>query len=307
MIHGWFAWIPARLTAVGYATAGNFDEAFAALRRAWLDADGVLVLRDQHLSPEHHIAFSRRFGALEKHVLATYLLPGHPEIYRVSNKVKDGKPEGRSNAGTYWHSDLSYMRPAAMASLLYAVEIPATGGDTMFASMYAAYEALLPGMRAMLGGLRAVHSGARAFGPKATYNNEGRDAKFKLSEIALEEVEHPVICTHAGSGRKYLYVNGGFTVRFADMTEAESKPLLDYLTQHAAKPEFTCRFNWRPGAMTFWANLCTQHFAINDYDGQRRLMPADLLLVKHSHVTCHPPRRFDLRQWNLRSRRALGS
>ena len=118
------------------------DEAFAALRRAWLDADGVLVLRDQHLSPEHHIAFSRRFGALEKHVLATYLLPGHPEIYRVSNKVKDGKPEGRSNAGTYWHSDLSYMRPAAMASLLYAVEIPATGGDTMFANMYAAYDGL---------------------------------------------------------------------------------------------------------------------------------------------------------------------
>ena len=96
--------------------------------------------------------------------------------------------------------------------------------------------------------------------------------KFKLSEIALREVVHPVICTHAGSGRKYLYVNRGFTMRFVDMTEAESQPLLDFLWRHAARPEFTCRFNWRPGAMAFWDNLCTQHFAVNDYHGQRRLM-----------------------------------
>jgi taurine dioxygenase len=93
-----------------------------------------------------------------------------------------------------------------------------------------------------------------------------------LSEVALEEVEHPVICTHADSGRKYLYVNGGFTMRFKDMTEAESAPLLEYLLKHAARPEFTCRFKWRPGAMAFWDNLCTQHLAINDYHGQRRLM-----------------------------------
>jgi taurine dioxygenase len=142
----------------------------------------------------------------------------------------------------------------------------------MFASMYAAYDALSPGMQKMLSGLKAVHSGIRAFGPKAQDNNEGWDAQFKLSEIALKMVEHPVICTHAGSGRKYLYVNRGFTIRFANMTEAESRPLLDYLYAHAARPEFTCRFNWRPGAMAFWDNLCTQHFAVNDYHGQRRLM-----------------------------------
>jgi taurine dioxygenase len=156
--------------------------------------------------------------------------------------------------------------------MLYAKELPTRGGDTMFASMYAAYDALSPGMQKMLSGLKAIHSGIRAFGPKAQDNNEGRDAQFKLSEIALKEVEHPVICTHAGSGRKYLYVNRGFTIRLANMTEAESKPLLDYLYAHAARPEFTCRFNWRPGAIAFWDNLCTQHFALNDYHGSRRLM-----------------------------------
>jgi taurine dioxygenase len=241
------------------------DSAMAEVRQAFFD-HGVVFFMDQDLTPEQHLSFARRFGAIEVNKFFE-AVDGYPEIAQVRKEAGDVK-----NIGGGWHTDHSYDEIPAMGSMLYAKELPAYGGDTMFASMYAAYEALSPGMRAMLGGLRAVHSGARAFGPKATYNNEGRDAKFKLSEIALEEVEHPVICTHAGSGRKYLYVNGGFTVRFADMTEAESKPLLDYLIQHAAKPEFTCRFNWRPGAMTFWDNLCTQHFAINDYDGQRRLM-----------------------------------
>ncbi|MFP6749596.1 MAG: TauD/TfdA family dioxygenase [Alphaproteobacteria bacterium] len=241
------------------------NSTMAEVRQAYFD-HGVVFFMDQDLTPEQHLAFARRFGAIDINKFFE-AVDGYPEIAQVRKEADDVK-----NIGGGWHTDHSYDEIPAMGSMLYAKELPAYGGDTMFASMYAAHEALSPGMRAMLGGLRAVHSGARAFGPKATYNNEGRDAKFKLSDIALEEVEHPVICTHAGSGRKYLYVNGGFTMRFANMTEAESKPLLDYLIQHAAKPEFTCRFNWRPGAMAFWDNLCTQHFAINDYDGQRRLM-----------------------------------
>jgi taurine dioxygenase len=190
---------------------------------------------------------------------------GYPEVAEVRKE-----PDDSYNIGGSWHTDHSYDATPALGSMLYAKTLPERGGDTMFASMYAAYDALSSGMVDMLSGLRAVHSGARAFGPKATSNDRG--AKFKLSETALAEVEHPVICTHAESGRKYLYVNRGFTLRFANMTEDESKPLLEFLFQHAARPEFTCRFNWRPGAMAFWDNLCTQHFAVNDYHGQTRLM-----------------------------------
>ena len=133
------------------------DALFGEIRKAWLDSNGVMVFRNQTLTPDQHVAFSKRFGPLEKHVLAKYLLPGYPEIYRVSNKVKDGEPQGREKAGTYWHSDLSYMRPPALASLLYGIEIPPVGGDTMFCSLYAAYDGLSPAMQAFLEGLTAVH------------------------------------------------------------------------------------------------------------------------------------------------------
>ena len=238
------------------------DEAFAALRRAWLDADGVLVLRDQHLSPEHHIAFSRRFGALEKHVLATYLLPGHPEIYRVSNKVKDGKPEGRSNAGTYWHSDLSYMRPAAMASLLYAVEIPATGGDTMFANMYAAYDGLAEDTKRRIADLHAMHD--FGFAARGVFSAEHATSD-QLG--ALPAVEHPVVRTHPETGRRVLFVNPGFTSHIAGLGTDESGALLDELFRHATDDKFVYRHKWRVRDLVMWDNRCTMHHAINDYEG----------------------------------------
>lgn len=241
------------------------NSTMADVRQAFFD-HGVVFFMDQDLTPEQHLAFARRFGGID---VNKFFEPvdGYPEIAQVRKEADDV-----NNIGGAWHTDHSYDAEPALGSMMYAKELPTRGGDTMFASMYAAYEALSPGMKKLLDGMKAVHSGARAFGPKAIQNNEGRDAKFKLSAIALDEVEHPVICTHADTGRKYLYVNRGFTMRFANMTEDESNPLLGFLIQHAAKPEFTCRFNWQPGAMAFWDNLCTQHFAINDYNGQRRLM-----------------------------------
>jgi taurine dioxygenase len=249
----------------GVDLAAELDDGeMATVRQAFVD-HGVVFFMDQDLTPEQHLDFARRFGHIDINKFFENV-DGYPEIAQVRKEVEDTK-----NIGGGWHTDHSYDEEPAMGSMLYAKELPARGGDTMFASMYAAYEALSPGMQAMLDGLRAVHSGARAFGPKSD-TNVARAAQMKLSEIALKEVTHPVVCTHAESGRKFLYVNGGFTTRFANMTEAESAPLLKFLLQHAARPEFTCRFQWRPGALAFWDNLCTQHMAINDYHGQRRLM-----------------------------------
>jgi len=250
----------------GVDLAAELDNStMATVRQAFFNY-GVVFFMDQDLTSDQYLVFARRFGGIDVNNFFE-AVDGYPEIAQVRKEADD-----TNNIGGAWHTDHSYDAEPALGSMLYAKELPTRGGDTMFASMYAAYDALSPGMQKMLSGLKAVHSGIRAFGPKAQDNNEGWDAQFKLSEIALKMVEHPVICTHAGSGRKYLYVNRGFTIRFANMTEAESRPLLDYLYAHAARPEFTCRFNWRPGAMAFWDNLCTQHFAINDYHGQRRLM-----------------------------------
>ena len=175
---------------------------FGELRRAWCDAGGVLVFRDQKLTPDQHVAFSRRFGPLEEHVMATYLLPGHPEIYRVSNKIENGEPQGRAKAGVYWHSDLSYRRPASLASLLYGIEIPPTGGDTMFCSLTAVHDALSPAMRAMLGGLSAVHD----FGHASRASFKGGPASRQQLD-ATPPVEHPVVTTHPETGQKALFVN----------------------------------------------------------------------------------------------------
>ena len=247
---------------IGADLAKPMDDAlFAAVRKAWLDASGVLVFRDQVLTPEQHIAFSRRLGPLEKHVLAKYLLPGYPEIYRVSNKVKDGEPQGREKAGTYWHSDLSYMRPPALASLLYGIEIPPVGGDTMFCSLYAAHDALSPTMRRLLEKLYAVHD--FAFASRGVFRAE-QASREQLD--AAPPVEHPVIATHPETGRKVLFVNPGFTSRIVGMEEAESRALLDFLFRHMTQPEFIYRHVWSERDLMMWDNRCTMHYAIADYD-----------------------------------------
>lgn len=237
------------------------DALFGEVNQAWLDANGVLVFRDQTLSPEQHVAFSRRFGPLEKHVLAKYLLPGFPEIYRVSNKVENGEPQGREKAGTYWHSDLSYTNPPALASLLYGIEIPPVGGDTMFCSLHAAYDALSPRMRDILEGLSAVHD----FG----YASRGVFKAEQANQSQLDAapaVEHPVITTHPETGRKALFVNPGFTSHIVDLHPGESRALLDYLFAHMTQPEFIYRHRWSVRDLVMWDNRCTMHYAIADYD-----------------------------------------
>ena len=192
-------------------------DAFEALEAA-LAEYGVLVFRNQHLTPAQHVAFSRRFGSLETHVISEALLEGYPEIYVVSNVVEDGKPKGRPYAGTYWHSDLSYKEVPAMGSMMYALQIPEIGGDTMFANMYLAYDTLSVGLQRMLAQLSAVHD----FGHADNRYFSKRGAAARLNEAEKKKtppVEHPVVRTHPETGNEALFVNGNYVTRFDGWTE----------------------------------------------------------------------------------------
>ena len=225
---------------------------------------GVLVFRDQHLNPSQQIGFSRNFGDLETHVISEALLEGHPEIYVVSNVVEDGKPKGRSYAGTYWHSDLSYTPTPTMGSIMYALRIPEIGGDTMFANMHLAYESLSDGLKRTLNGLEAVHDYGNA--ERRFFGDRGAAARRSEAQTQRSPpANHPVVRIHPVSGRKVLFVNPGFTSRFVEMTEEESLPLLEFLFQHATQPAFVYRHRWQVNDVVFWDNRCTIHQAIRDY------------------------------------------
>ena len=227
----------------------------------------VLFFRDQSLSPERQIAFARRFGALEEHDFVRGMAE-HPEIIRV---VREADERGL-NFGGGWHSDVTHQAAPALGSVLYAVEVPPFGGDTLFANQYLAYESLSAGMRRMLDGLTGIHTARGPFGPQGRSKTNWQNMEVQTSEKALTETEHPVVRTHPETGRKALFVNRTFTVRFKEMTEQESRPLLEFLFQHASQERFTCRFRWSAGSVSFWDNRCVLHHALNDYSGYRREM-----------------------------------
>ena len=236
----------------------------AALRAA-LGEHGVLFFRDQELTEAQHIAFAEQFAKININRFFR-AVEGWPQIAEVRKE-----PEQTKNIGGGWHTDHSYDDIPALGSLLYAREVPPSGGDTIFASMFAAYDALSDGLKRTLEGLRAVHSSRHVFGTQA---KRGDDLKDRLgnAEAATQDAVHPMVIRHPISGKKALYVNRGFTTHIEGWTVEESKPLLEYLYQHGARPEFSCRFNWAPGSMAFWDNRATWHLAVNDYQGHRRLM-----------------------------------
>jgi taurine dioxygenase len=238
---------------------------FSEIRQAFHD-HSVIFFRDQHITPEQHIAFARRFGPINVNRFFT-AVPGHPEISEVRKE-----PEQKKNIGEVWHTDHSYDQVPALGSMLVARDVPDHGGDTMFASMYAAYDALSDGLKRTLEGLRAVHSSRHIFGRDAAYH--GNDLKDRLHnpDAATQDAVHPMVIRHPETGRKALYVNCNFTVGIEGWTKEESAGLLGFLYQHGQRPEFTCRFRWRNGSIALWDNRSTWHFAINDYQGQRRLM-----------------------------------
>ncbi len=246
--------------------AGISAEQFKEIRRAFVDYS-VIFFRDQDISPDQHIEFAERWGEINVNRFFRPV-PTHPRIAEVRKE-----PEQQANIGSMWHTDHSYDQVPAMGSILYAREVPSVGGDTLFASMYAAYDALSDGMKKMLSTMRAEHSSRHAFGEQAYVGIE-EDVGDRLGNpaAATQDAVHPVIIRHPLSGRPALYVNGDFTVKFEGWTREESEPLLQFLYAHAVQNEFTCRFRWRPGSMAIWDNRATHHCALNDYHGERRLM-----------------------------------
>lgn len=241
------------------------EETYTAIRRAWAE-HGVIFFRDQRLSPEQHIAFAESMGTININRFFK-TVPGHPQIAEVRKE-----PAETSNIGGGWHTDHSYDQVPALGSILLAREVPSRGGDTMFACMAQAYDALSDGLKKMLKGLRAVHSSRHVFGLKAHEANPERKNRFVNAESATQDAVHPVVIRHPDTGRPTLYVNGNFTTHFEGWTARESKPLLDFLYAHASRPEFQTRFRWQQGSIAFWDNRATWHYALNDYQGERRLM-----------------------------------
>lgn len=241
------------------------DAAFSELRDVFFDR-GVIVVRDQALTPEDHIAFARRWGDIN---VNRFFRPvdSHPEIAMVLKEA-----DQKLNIGGTWHTDQSYDMAPALGSILYAVEVPPVGGDTLFCSMNAAYEACSEGMQAMLRGLRAHHSSRHAFGAHLKGEEAHIDGRLQNESAATQDALHPVVIAHPETGRPCLYANIDFTTGFEGWTAEESAPLLRQIEEIATRPEYTCRVSWAPGTLAMWDNRAVMHKAINDYQGQRRLM-----------------------------------
>ena len=241
------------------------DETIAAIRRAFVEHQ-VIFFRDQSLTPEQQLAFGRRFGPLNIHPYVKGMAD-HPEVMEI---IKE--PSDRINFGGGWHSDMSFLESPSIGSILYAVQTPDYGGDTLFASQAAAFEALSPGLQKTLEGLSAVHSAGREYAPTGASAQKRGSMQIAEAEGAVGEFVHPMVKVHPETGRKALYVNPAFTMRIEGWSRRESKALLDYLFEHSRFEAFTCRFGWKPGSVAFWDNRSVWHFALNDYPGQRRHM-----------------------------------
>lgn len=241
------------------------DAGFAALEKVFHDRS-VIVIRDQDLTPDDHIAFAERWGTIN---VNRFFKPvdTHPQIATVLKE-----PDQKLNIGGAWHSDHSYDQIPAMGSILYAVETPPAGGDTLFCSMNAAYEACSDGMKAMFRGLRACHTSRLAFGAARVKSEVQEDGRIGNQAAAVQDAVHPVVIAHPYNGRPCLYSNSDFTTHFEGWTAEESAPLLKQIEEIATRPEYTCRVAWRPGTLTMWDNRAVMHKAINDYHGHRRLM-----------------------------------
>jgi taurine dioxygenase len=241
------------------------DEVVAQIRAAFVEHQ-VIFFRDQELSPSQQTAFGRRFGPLNIHPYVSGM-EDHPEVMEI---IKE--PSDKTNFGGGWHSDMSFLETPAIGSILHAIELPDWGGDTLFSSQAAAYEALTPALRATLDTLNAVHSAGREYSSSGHSAQKRASMKVVEAEGAVGEFIHPVVLTHPETGRKALYVNPAFTTKFEGWSMRESKPLLDFLFDHCRSEAFTCRFRWSPGAVAFWDNRSVWHYALNDYPGQRRHM-----------------------------------
>lgn len=256
---------------LGVDLSQNIDDGtFAAIRSAFVE-HGVIFFRDQTLSEQDHIDFAQRWGPIN----INRFFGAHPTYPEIALVVKE--PWQQDNIGGGWHTDHSYDQIPALGSILVARELPPEGGNTAFASMYLAHEALPASLKRRIAGLRAIHSARHVFGSKPVEQVEASDTrKGRIGNAAaadlLTDAEHPIELTHPLSGRKAIYVNPGFTTGIVGLDEGEARELLHELYAHSLNPAFAEDFVWKPGSIAFWDNRATWHFARNDYHGQRREM-----------------------------------
>ena len=243
------------------------NQTFDQIHQVFLD-HLVVIFRDQRLTPQRQVEIARRFGSP-----AIYpFLKGLDDAPEVNELIKT--PDDAVNFGGCWHSDTAYKDRPDMGTLLYAHEVPAAGGDTLFANMYLAYDALSDGMKRLVDGLIGVNDSEKHYPGGRSSNLKGISGMKDAVDVAAEslQAEHPIVRTHPETGRKGLYVSHTHTLRFKGMTVEESEPLINYLADFAVRPEFTCRLRWAPRTLAVWDNRCTQHFAVNDYVGCHRHM-----------------------------------
>ena len=251
----------AEITDVDLRDPARFD----AIREAFVEYS-VITLRDQILTPEDHIGFAERFGTTN--INRFFEASGtHPQIVIVRKE-----PDQKAAIGESWHTDHSYDTEPALGSILHGIDIPPHGGDTVFVSMAAAYEALTERYKEILSGLFAWHSSRHVFGAQTVGTEAEQTGRVGNAEAAQQDALHPVVIRHPLSGRPGLYVNPQFTTRIDGLSEAESKSILGFLFEHCQQPEFQARVRWQPGDVTMWDNRATWHKAINDYHGYRRYM-----------------------------------
>jgi taurine dioxygenase len=246
------------------------EETFDEIRQAFLD-HLVVFFRDQDLTPEQQKAFGRRFGDLHHNDFISEI-EEHPEIVRVARA-----PSDRFVFGNDWHADVTYTEVPALGSVLYALEVPEFGGDTLFSNLYIAYETLSDTMKKTLEPLRGLHTAGTIFGTSGAYVQEGYQEGHKGTSLSHHEASaevsaHPVVRVHPETGRKGIFVNSIFTVGIEGMSDEEGRAILDFLFEHATRPDFTSRFRWEKGSMAFWDNRCTLHYALNDAPGVNRLL-----------------------------------
>jgi taurine dioxygenase len=244
------------------------DEDFARLHRAHLDHH-VLAFRDQHITPAQQVAFSRRFGPLQIHVLRQFQLASDPHVLVISNIRENGQPIGLGDAGHFWHSDLSYKETPSLGSMLHAQELPFDGGDTLFANQHTAWDSLPAELKRVVESLKAEHSYLARY-EDLRKRNPWRPALTQAQIDEVKPVVHPVVRTHPETGRKALFVSEHFTTRIVGLPEDESRALLDELFDHGTRPEHIYRHRWQPQDMVFWDNRSLMHLAAGCPEDQRR-------------------------------------
>lgn len=263
----------AEVTGLDVATID--DSQFKAVYAAFLEYQ-LLVFRDQTLTPDAHVAFSKRFGRIESRPDRPFTLPGMPEVSVLSNRLEAGEPVGVINAGDFWHSDLSFGEIPCRATFLHALEVAEEGGDTEWSNTYMAYETLSEETRKRIEGRQGIHVFDRRRNPRARVDAQFSKEAEKVYGIPIPDAVHPIVRTHPDTGRKALYVSPRFVVGIEGMEDAEAQPLLDELFAHQIQPAFRYRHKWRKGDLLVWDNPCLIHI------GRGEIKPPG---IRHMHRT----------------------